>query len=839
MRQTIYQAPTIKFLIHFAFSRGIFVSLAFRINSKIIQMKKIFLAFLILTSGWNLYAQDAVNYQMPPKAIADLLLAKPTPGVSIDSKAEWILFSERNSYPSVEELAMPEYRIAGMRINPNNFAPSRQTYINSFSLKNIKTGSTTVVTGLPNPLYAGSANWSPNEKKIAITHTGQRGVDLYVIDVTTAKAAKVNKQPLNLIMGNGVIWADDQTLLYRTATKAANLAPAKPLAPKGPVVQQSLGKAAPSPTLQDLIKSPYDEQLFEFFATSQLVQNKGGIETPIGKPAIYSSVSLSPDKNYMMIRTIKKPFSYLVSAGGFPSVVAITDRTGKVVKTLANLPSTEIRPSGYDNVQNVPRAFDWRDDEPATVTWAIPLDSGLIKKNVEYHDAVLALSSPFNGNPVELFKTKMRFGGVSWGNASLALIREVSRTKQTAKLSRYNPSTGSIETLYELNTTDAYNNPGSPVTEKNKFGRQVILTTDKGTKLLMNNTTGASEKGDLPFLAKFDLNTKKSEILWRAQPGTFEMVTDVIDPDKLVLLTRKESQKDVPNYYIKNLILRIADRPVTNFTNPYPQMEGVTKEKIAYKRADGIDLTGDLYLPKGYDKAKDGPLPVLIWAYPREFNSATDAAQIRGSQDRFTTIGSGGPLFFVTQGYAVLDNAEMPIVAAEGKRPNDTFVQQLTLNAEAAINKLVEMGVGDRNRMAVGGHSYGAFMTANLLAHTHLFKAGIARSGAYNRTLTPFGFQNEDRTYWQAPQLYYEMSPFSYADKIKTPILLIHGEMDDNQGTFPINSERLFNAIKGHGGTARFVFLPYEAHGYRAKENILHQLWEINTWLDTYVKNAK
>ncbi|MBC7615970.1 MAG: prolyl oligopeptidase family serine peptidase [Pedobacter sp.] len=802
-------------------------------------MKKIILNLFLIASSISAFAQDAINYQMPPKAIVDLLLAKPTPSVSIDSKAEWMLFSERNSYPSVEELAMPEYRIAGMRINPNNYSPSRQTYINSFSLKNIKTGKTIAVTGLPTPLYASGGSWSPNQTKIAVIHTSQSRVDLYVITVATGKAVKMNKQPLNAIMGGGATWVDENTLLYRIATKLASAAPARPLAPKGPTIQQSLGKASPSATLQDLIKSPYDEQLFDFFATSQLIQNKGGIETPIGKPAIYSGVSLSPDKNYIMTRTIKKPFSYLVSAGGFPSTVNITDRMGKVIKLVADLPSTEVRPSGNDNVQNVPRGFDWRDDEAATIIWTVALDSGLIKKNVEYHDAVLALSAPFTASPKELLKTKMRFGGMSWGNSTFALVRESSRTKQTSKISSFNPSTGIVETLYELSTNDAYNNPGNPVTEKNKYGREVILTTDNGTKLLLNNTTGASAKGDLPFLAKFDLATKKSEILWRAQPGTYEMVTEVLDPQKLVLLTRKESQKDAPNYFIKNLILRMADQQITTFTNPYPQMEGVKKEKISYKRADGIDLTGDLYLPKGYDKEKDGPLPVLIWAYPREFNSATDAAQIRGSQDKFTTISSGGPLFFVTQGYAVLDNAEMPIVAKDDKKPNDTFVEQLKLNAEAAINKLSEMGVGDRNRMAVGGHSYGAFMTANLLAHTNLFKAGIARSGAYNRTLTPFGFQNEDRTYWQAPQLYYEMSPFSYADKIKTPILLIHGEMDDNQGTFPINSERLFNAIKGHGGTTRFVYLPYEAHGYRAKENILHMLWEMNTWLNTYVKGAK
>lgn len=803
------------------------------------KMKKILLNLFLIALSTSVFAQDAVNYQLPPKAITDLLLAKPTPGVSIDSKATWMLFSERNSFPSVEELAMPEYRIAGMRINPNNYSPSRQTFINNFSLKNIKTGKNLTVTGLPSPLYAGSVSWNPSETKIAFTNTTPTRIDLYIIDVATGKATKTNKAALNAIMGSGLTWVDDNTLLYRVATKPATMQPKRPLAPTGPTIQESLGKAAPSATLQDLIKSPFDEKLFEFFATSQLVQNKAGIETPIGKPAIYSSVSLSPDKNYMMVRTIKKPFSYLVSAGGFPSVLNITDRNGKVVKMLADLPSTEVRPSGYDNVQNVPRGFDWRDDEAATVVWTVALDGGLIKTDVEYHDAVMQLSAPFTGTAKEILKTKQRFGGFSWGNATFALFRESNRTKQTSRLSRFNPTTGATEVLYELNTTDAYNNPGFPVTEKNKFGRQVILTTDGGTKLLLNNTTGASAKGDLPFIAKFDLASKKSEILWRSQPGSFEMVTDVLDPQKLVLLTRRESQKDAPNYFIKNLMLRIADQQITNFSNPYTQLEGVKKEKISYKRADGIDLTGDLYLPKGYDKAKDGPLPVLIWAYPREFNSAADAAQIRGSQDKFTTISSGGPLFFVTQGYAVLDNAEMPIVAQDGKRPNDTFVEQLKLNAEAAINKLSDMGVGDRNRMAVGGHSYGAFMTANLLAHTGLFKAGIARSGAYNRTLTPFGFQNEDRTYWQAPELYYQMSPFSYADKIKTPILLIHGEMDDNQGTFPINSERLFNAIKGTGGTTRFVYLPYEAHGYRAKENILHMLWEMNTWLDTYVKNAK
>ncbi len=789
-------------------------------------------------------AQDAVSYQTPPKDIADLLLAKPTPGVRVNSKAEWMLLSERNSYPTVEELGQPENRIAGMRLNPNNFSPSRQSFINNFTLKNIKTGKSFPVTGLPAGLLAtmgggrgGFEGWNPSETKIAFTNTTGTRVDLYVIDIATQKATKINKQPVNTVLGLSYIWVDDNTILYKATTQPATNAPKRPITPKGPTVQQSLGKTAPSPTFQDLIKSPYDEQLFEFYATSQLIMNKNGIETNIGKPGLVSTFSLSPDKKYMMVRTIKKPFSYLVTSNGFPSTIAITDLTGKVIKILAELPSSEGTPSGYDNTQNVPRGFDWRDDEAATIVWAMPLDSGIIKKQMDYHDVVYSLSAPFTGEAKELFKTKTRYRNTTWGDASLALVQEGLRSKQTERVSRYNTTTNTMELLWERNQTDAYNSPGSPVSVKNKFGRSVIQTTDNGTKILMNNPTGASAKGDLPFLAKFDLGTKKNEIIWRCAEGVFEVVEDVIDVDKLILLTRRESQKDVPNYFIKNLVLRIADMPITSFTNPYPQLEGVTKEKIKYKRADGVDLTGDLYLPKGYNKEKDGPLPVVIWAYPREFNSAADAAQIRGSKDRFTTISWASPIFYVTQGYAILDNAEMPIVASgPDKKPNDDFIAQLKMNAEAAINKLAELGVGDRKRVAVGGHSYGAFMTANLLAHTNLFRAGLARSGAYNRTLTPFGFQNEDRTYWQAPDLYHDMSPFSYADKIKTPILLIHGEADDNTGTFPINSERLFAAIKGNGGTVRFVFLPYEAHSYRGKENLLHMLWEQNQWLEKYVK---
>lgn len=784
-------------------------------------------------------SQDGTGYITPPKDITDMLLATPTPGVSVDDKGTWMLFMERNSYQSVEELARPELRIAGMRIDPNNYAPSRGNYISNLYLKNIATGKETKITGLPSPLYAGSISWSPSEKKIAFINTTSKRVDLYVIDLAAFKAVKINTAALNVVGGQSYLWYDDNTLIYRTALKPATAAPVKPQTPTGPTTQENYGKASPRPTYQDMIKSPYDEQLFEFYATAQLVKNTNGTETKIGQPAIYSSISISPDKKYMMVRKLKKPFSYLVPANGFPSTVSITDMTGKLVKLVADLPSSETAPSGNDNVQLVPRSFDWRDDEAATLVWAEPLDSGLIKNNAEFRDAVYALKAPFTGMPTELFKTKMRYFGTSWGNNTLALVTEGLRGKQVLRTNWYNPSNGSTETIIERNMTDAYSNPGSPVTVKNQWNRNVIKVMDNGSKLLMNNTTGASPKGDQPFLATFDLKTKKLDIIWRCEDGYYESIVSVIDAEKLQVLTRRENEKEMPNYWMKFINNPGSEKQLTAFKNPYPQLEGVSKEKIKYKREDGVDLTGDLYLPKGYNKEKDGPLPVFIWAYPAEYNSAADAAQIRGSEHRFTLLNWGSAIYYVTQGYAVLNNAEMPIVAAgKDKKPNDDFVDQLRMNAEASINKLVEMGVGDRNRMAVGGHSYGAFMTANLLAHTNLFKAGIARSGAYNRTLTPFGFQNEDRTYWQAPDLYNNMSPFMHADKIKTPILLIHGEMDNNTGTYPIQSERMFNAIKGHGGTVKYVSLPYESHGYAGKENILHTLAEQFNWLEKYVKHA-
>lgn len=798
-------------------------------------MKSI-LTFLLLLTIMRLNAQDEITYKEPPLEIYDLIMAKPVPSVSIDDAGKWMLLMERNTYPSVAELAEPELRIAGLRINPVNFAQSRMITLAGLRLKDIKTLQEFPIKGLPDNLRATGLQWNPSQTKIGFINLTNSKVDLYVIDISTFTAEKINKLPLNIVLGNSFIWVDDNTLLYKTIIPGA-AAPEKPLAPKGPVVQESLGKKAAARTYQDMIKSAYDAALFEYYSTTQLVINNLKDEINFGAPAMYRSFAVSPDKNFMLIQTINKPFSYTVPANGFPYTISVTDMNGNLIRLIATNPSSENVPIGFDDAPDFPRGFSWRNDEPATVTYIKALDGGLGKSKSTWRDAVMAvkITSSNNDSAELLFKTKMRFQGVTWGNNTTAVFYEESYDKRKIQMNRYNPSTGKSDSIYARSSNDSYADIGDPLTQKNEFNRQVLII--RNNRELILNADGASDAGDMPLIQSFDFTNGKRTLIWRCESPYYEQLVKMIDPVKMTFITSRESQQEITNYYLHTIEKKKAHiQALTTFQNPYTLLEGVNRQKINYPRTDGINLSGDLYLPKGYDAARDGRLPVLIWAYPIEYKSAADASQIRGSKNTFTRPFYGSPVLWVTHGYAVLDNAEMPIVGENGKEPNDNFVPQLYLNAHAAIQKLSDMGVGDSTRVAVGGHSYGAFMVANLLAHTNLFKAGIARSGAYNRTLTPFGFQGEERTYWEAPDVYNAMSPFCNADKIKAPLLLIHGDADNNSGTFPIQSERLFAAMKGLGGTVRYVSLPFESHGYAAKENILHMLWETDEWLEKYVK---
>lgn len=815
------------------FDIGIFYQLKLYIMMKqVLSGLAIFLLFML---GPNAKAQEA-TYQRPPQVIEEVALAKLSPITRISDNTQWAIQLERSPYRSLTKLAQPELKLAGMRINPQTFGASRQAEYTGISLMHIATKKTTPINGLPAGSVIKHAEFSPKDTKVILFVEENDGNYLYMFTTDQPNARRLTDRKVNMTMGSYTQWIDDDTFLTLLIPNNTGQPPAEPTVPSGPIIQESTGKSAPARTYQDMLRNPYDEELFDYYFTAQPASiDMGGVKE-IGKPGIYTYFSLSPDKSLLLYTTLQRPYSYQVPMYYFPQRTAVMELSGKDVKELLKTP-VMILPMGYDVTSPYPRSFAWRTDKPATLYWAEAQDEGDPRKNkVEYMDIVYQSAYPFDTPKQEVARTAKRFRNIQWHDDSFALMYEYSRADNRTKMWQISPASGEKpKLLTDLSMDDRYNNPGSPVAVKNQYGRYILYTNKAKNELLMTSQ-GASPEGDMPFLSRFSLKDKKNTILWRSQAPHYETIIEVTDPDKLQLITSRQSVTEPANLFIRDLKRKKATQ-LTHFANPYPAMEGVTKEKIFYKRADGVDLTATVYLPAGYDKTKDGPLPVLMWAYPREYRSAADAAQVRGSQYTFTNINYGSPVFWVLRGYCVMENVEMPIVStSEDAEPNDNFVEQLTMNAEAAVKVISDMGVGDPNRVAVGGHSYGAFMTANLLSHTNLFKAGIARSGAYNRTLTPFGFQAETRTYWEAPEVYYTMSPFSYSHKLNGAILLIHGEMDNNSGTFPVQSERYFQALKGHGAITKYVVLPYESHGYAAEENILHMLYETDAWLEKHVK---
>jgi dipeptidyl aminopeptidase/acylaminoacyl peptidase len=447
----------------------------------------------------------------------------------------------------------------------------------------------------------------------------------------------------------------------------------------------------------------------------------------------------------------------------------------------------------------------------------------------------MTLSGPFTGEPGEILKLQHRYAGISWlQTPGLGFLTESEwmRRWRTTYLVDVDKPGGEPRKVFDLSSQDRYHDPGRPVTISTAAGEYLIMV-EKG-KIYLSGS-GASPQGDRPFLDRYDLESGQSERLFHCGDDCYERFVGFAGDSRQMIITSYESKTEPPNYYLYDLRQK-ARKALTHYQDPAPQMTGMKKQLVKYEREDGVPLSGTLYLPPDYQEGQK--LPLVMWAYPIEYSDARLAGQVRGSANRFTFFRGTSQLFFVTQGYAVLDAAQMPVIG-DPETMNDTFVEQIVAAARAGIDKLDEMGVIDPERVGVGGHSYGAFMTANLLAHCDLFASGVARSGAYNRTLTPFGFQSERRTLWQAPEVYFKVSPFMHAHKINEPILLIHGEIDNNSGTFPIQSRRLYHALKGHGATARLVFLPYESHGYRAKESVLHVLAEMIDWFDTYVKNRK
>lgn len=784
---------------------------------------------------------DEVLYQVPPKVIADLVDTPPTPFPTLPYDRHIMILMEQPTLPSIAEISQPELRLAGIRINPRNNGLSRESYYAKFHVYDYKTkgAKPKLITGFPEGARIGHFSWSPDGKHAAATVHGDKDISLWLIDPSTFSAKKLIDAPINAAFFQPYTWVSDGTIIASLVPEGRGEAPTKAAVPKGPLVQENMGKKRPARTNPDLLKDPHDERLFEYYLKSQIARiDLAGKVEKLGTPDLYYGIDPSPDAKHLLLRVVHRPYSYKVAYGRFPVKVQVWSLpSGAMEKQLTDNPLHEEVPIDFAAVPTGPRSFGWRDDVDATVSWVEARDGGDPKVKADVRDEVFVLAAPFESAPTRLAQLSLRYGGITWGTGQLALLNEWwwSDRKTRTFIIAPDDIAKKPRVLWDRSSEDRYGDPGQAVLDTTPRATRILHQTSKGNLLL--DGEGASDEGDRPFLDELDLQKLTTRRIWRSQAPIYEYVALVLDQNGNQVLSRRESVSEQPQYYLRNFAAK-TERKITDFPNPNPSLAKVEKKLLQYKRADGVKLSGMLYVPPGFVAGKSQPLPMLMWAYPTEYKTKDAAGQVEGSPYRFVRVSFLGPLFALLLNVAVLDDPKFPIVGEGKVEPNDTYVEQLVSGAEAAVKEVVGLGVADKDRIAIGGHSYGAFTTVNLLAHTNLFRAGIARSGAFNRTLTPFGFQSEERNFWQARDVYNTMSPFSHADKVDEPLLLIHGEVDDNPGTYPVQSERLFEAIKGLGGTVRWVVLPAETHGYRAKESILHMFYEMTNWLEKYVVNA-
>jgi dipeptidyl aminopeptidase/acylaminoacyl peptidase len=769
-------------------------------------------------------------YKRPPEAIRKILEAPATPTASVAPSKLHMLLLRPDRYPPIAELAQPMLRLAGQRINPRNNGPRTVTSYRAAELIDLTSLKRTAVS-IPSGAKLGSAQWSPDGKTAAFLTYFEDRIGVLLADAATGRTRELAGVTINAAYGDAIDWLDDSKhLLLQLVPAGRGAPPRESIVPQGPDIQETLGKAAPAPTFQDLLKSALDEELFTYYATAQaaIVDTASGKVTPLNKPGIFSSLSVSPDGKYVMAQRVQRPFSWVLPAARFPEDIEIWTRDGATMKTLARQPLADRIP--LEGVRTGPREIGWAAAQPAALTWWEALDGGNPKERVPHRDRFVMSAAPFD-SVKEIAKLEKRLQRASFMSDGRVWVSDYDRN--TRRLRQFVIERDGV--LREISTRsrdDRYRDPGTPQGAGGAgFGERRVVRLDGDSILLAGD--GASPQGDRPFLDRFNVNTKEKTRVFESAADAYETVVSALNTAGTRLIVRRESQTEPPNFILIDNGKRTA---LTAFADPAPELRKVAKRVVHYTRADGVPLHFTLYLPPGY---KEGTkLPTVVWAYPRDFADADTAAQVTGSPNRFITPTGASHLFYLLMGYAILDDASLPVVG-DAETFNNTYLDQVVAGAKAAIDKAVELGVTDPRRVGVGGHSYGGFMTANLLAHSDLFAAGVARSGAYNRTLTPFGFQTERRTLWETPETYLKMSPFMNAHKINEPILLIHGQADNNTGTFPIQSERMYTAVRGNGGTVRLVMLPHESHGYAAKESVEHTLAEMIEWFERYVKNRE
>ena len=797
---------------------------------------------------------DLKGYDKPPPSVLDVMHAPQPPVPFLSPTRERALLVSWVEYPPMSRVAEPFLRLAGSRLEPRTradhstpggygIAPCASDYL----LTTIADGAELHVA-LPPGVCAGPPSWSADGKHYAFRNTGPDSVELWVGEATRGEVHRIEGVRLNPMLGSAARWMPDQkTLLVKLVPRAQGAPPPAPTVPPGPNIQETGGSKGKSSTYEarDVLKTAHDEELFDYYAASQvaLVDTTTGSVTPIGGVLAVADLQAAPDGAHLLVETIHRPYSHLTTSDRFPRNVDIWDAAGRVVHPVAQLPLADRVP--IHGVPTGPRDFEWRATEPATLVWAEALDGGDWDAKVPARDSVMMHRAPFSGPPIEIARTEQRFQGFSWGEQpTLALLREYDDNRHWTRtfVMNVDDPKGKPRLLWDLSTDEHYNDPGWPVYRQLPNG-PLVLQQDGGAIFL--NGTGSSTDGDRPFLDRLDVASGKAERLFRSERSSYERILGLGNDAAHTLLTWRQSPADAPNLFARTLgpvasgaqtgeaAFTSTARAVTHIPDPTPAVRAIKKRLVKYKRADGLDLSFTIYLPPGY---KEGArVPTILYAYPLDYAGALQAGQVTGSEQTFTRLHDHRLLLMA--GYAIIENAAFPIVG-DPKKAYDTYLEQLVADAKAAVDKAVEIGVADPERIGVTGHSHGALMTVNLMAHSDLFRAGAATSGSYNKTLTAFGFQSERRSVWEAPEVYVKVSPFFSADKLKLPLLIVHGEDDANPGTTPLQAEKLYEAIRGNGGTARLVMLPHEPHWYSAMESNEQELYEMIGWFDKYVKDA-
>jgi dipeptidyl aminopeptidase/acylaminoacyl peptidase len=797
----------------------------------------------------------ASGYNQPPKSILDVMQAPSLPIPRVSPTKDSILLVSWQEYPSIARVATPFLRLAGVRVEPKNHSKHDTPggygitpCATDFELVHLADGTQHHVA-IPAGACPGEPIWAADGKRFAFVNIASESVELWIGDAKTGEAHRVPGVRLNPMFDDEMKWMPDQkTLLVKLVPKGMGAPPPEPVMPIGPSIQEAEGQKGQSSTYEnrDTLGSKHDEDLFDYFAASQLalINAATAAITPLGKPGNYESLDPAPDGQHILVSAIHKPYSYVTTYGRFPKEVEVWDispHAHPLAHTIASLPLADRVP--IDGVPVGPRDFSWRATDPATLVWAEALDGGDWNAKVPARDKILILKAPFNTPAAEITRTEQRFGGFSWSEQpSIALLTEYDNNRHWTRtfIVDVDDLQQKPRLLWDLSTDENYANPGLPVTRQLANGSSVVR--QDGDSIYLAGV-GSSADGDRPFLDRLNLNTLKSERLFRSDKTSYERFLSFTGPDTRVLLTWHQSPSEPPNAFTRTLgksldatageaAFASTGFPVTHILDPAPAVRAIKQRLVKYKRADGLDLSFRLYTPPGYQEGTR--VPTILYAYPLDYADPSTAGQVVGSQETFTQLYEYRLLLLA--GYAIIDDASFPIIG-DPKKAYDTYLEQLVADAKAAVDEAVSLGVADPDRIGVTGHSHGALMTANLVAHSDLFRAGVATSGSYNKTLTPFGFQSERRSVWEASDVYLKVSPFFFADKIKIPLLIIHGAEDANPGTTPLQASKLYEAIRGNGGTARLVLLPHEPHWYTAMESNEQLIYEMLRWFDKYVKN--